>query len=430
MFDPNQQLPDFATQQATLEQQKMMAEYLRKRAGSSAMPESQMVGKQYIKPHWSEYLGGLLEKLQARQASDQAGQAQQQFAGQTQKAQQSWQSSLPQAIAATRGQPGIDPAEVGGEQIAPIQAQAAQPVTTEQVLKHTLAGMNIPGNEKAAGVYNQAALGEINREDAQAARREDHAAQSKDRATQLTMQLQARKEDLEMKLADTALSREDRATLAKMHDETLRAMNAATNDARRYAADQSREAAAERAGAAKATKPLAHLVHKDLADRDSTASAMQDLKGSFKPEFAGVGGYFRDKLGTYVPGTSTDAAEWWKNYRKNVQLIERHASFGGTLTPNEQASWRSADIETGMNPELVQKNLTLRANLAEKVYEKARQQHIGGGHNVDAAFPTRGLYVPPGTVQTPTSGPVVQETPLSPAEQARLEQLRKMKAGQ
>ena len=430
MFDPNQPLPDFQTQQEAIARQRMIADLLRKQAMSQQQPEGRMVGNQYVKPHWAQFLPALLDKFQAGQADRQAAGAEQAYGSQVNQARQQWQSALPQTTAAIQGQPGIDPAEVGGEQIAPIQAQPAQPVTTAQILKHTLAGMNIPGNEKAAGVYNQGALGELNREDIQAARKETLMQQSADKRDALQAQLQARKEDLETKLADTALSREQQAILKRERGQVDLQMNANTADARRYAADQARAAREVAGSAEKASKPLAHLVHKDLADRDATASAMQDLKSSFKPEYAGVGGFFRDKAGAWIPGGTTDTAEWWKNYRKNVQLIERHASFGGTLTPNEQASWRSADIEVGMNPELVQKNLATRANLAEKVYEKARQQHIGGGHNVEAAFPSRGLYTPPGAVQTPTSGPVTKEVPLSPAEQARLEQLRKMKAGQ
>ena len=109
------------------------------------------------------------------------------------------------------------------------------------------------------------------------------------------------------------------------------------------------------------------------------------------PEFGGVGGWARDKAGTWLPGTNTEAAEWWKNYRKDIQLQERYLLFGGTLTNNEQASWRSADIEPGMNPELIAKNLAIRADLAEKAYEKRRTQYGAGGHNVADAFPARNM---------------------------------------
>lgn len=414
MFDPNQPLPDFQTQQEAIARQRAMADMLRKVAMSQQQPEGRMVGKTYVKPHWAEYLPGLLDKIQAGYAENQATSAEKAYGGQVNQAKQQWQSAIPQAIAAQRD----PPQDIAGNMVQG-PSYGGQPVTTDQILKHTMAGMTIPGNQQAAAVYNQGALGELNREDTQAARREN-----------LQGQLEAHKRELESKLEDKALSREQEAALRREHDAVLLQMSENSREAREYAADQAREARMVASKAAKASKPLAHLVHKDLSERDATASAMQDLKSSFKPEYAGVGGFFRDKAGSWIPGGTTETAEWWKNYRKNVQLIERHASFGGTLTPNEQASWRQADIETGMNPTLITKNLATRANLAEKLYEKARTQHIGGGHNVEDAFPSRGLYVPP-VVPTASRVNVGGTGDLSATEQARLEHLRELKkAGQ
>lgn len=431
MFDPNQPLPDFQTQQEQLAQQRMYANALRKHAMDQRQPQGQMVGEglgaQYVAPHFLEQLAPAFAKAMGSYESSRVDAADKEFGARTNEARQDWQSKLPQAIAAQTAQD--PPQDIGGNMVQGPQYETApaQPITTERILKHTLAGMNIPGNEKAADLYNRGALADLTREDAQAARKEDRIAQETARRENLAANLQARKEELEMKLADTSLGREERVKYEKMHDDTLRYLGGLMLEGRKYSADQSREAAEARAEAKKTDKPLAHLVHKDLSERDATATAMQDLKSTFKPEFAGPAGYLKDKAGTYIPGATTETAEWWKNYRKNVQLIERHASFGGTLTPNEQASWRSADIEVGMNPELVQKNLATRSRLAEKVYEKARQQYIGGGHNIEGAFPARGSYVPD---KSATSGPVTPAGDLSPAEQARLEFLRAQKANQ
>ncbi len=135
----------------------------------------------------------------------------------------------------------------------------------------------------------------------------------------------------------------------------------------------------------KPIKPLAAGVVKQVTETRDNASTMDRLSTSFADNFAGKGlfGIGADAQMTVAGNVGADknAVAWWKDYKKNAELVERHAMFGASLTPGEQNSWRSADIAPGMNPEVVRANLATRATLTKKVAEAAAQDSIDAGHN-------------------------------------------------
>lgn len=131
-------------------------------------------------------------------------------------------------------------------------------------------------------------------------------------------------------------------------------------------------------------KPLPAGVVKQITEARDNAVTMDRLNSSFKDNFAGKGvfGLGADKQlaasGNF--GMDGAAVDWWKNYRKQAELVERHALFGAALTPTEQESWRSADIGPGMNAGVVKKNLETRAALTKKMFENAQADQIDAGH--------------------------------------------------
>ena len=132
-------------------------------------------------------------------------------------------------------------------------------------------------------------------------------------------------------------------------------------------------------------KPLAQKVVDNITEARDNASTIASLKSSFKPGFAGKGvlgiGADMQMSASGNIGVDKDAVEWWKNYRKQAELIERHALFGAALTPTEQASWRSSDIGPGMNADVIARNLDTRERMTKKVLERARQDSIDAGHS-------------------------------------------------
>jgi len=249
LFDPNQpQNPygDFASQTQRLEAQRRMAELLRRRANQNQGPgQGQMVSGIYVAPSWTQHLGSLFDQFQAGQAERAANAQAQNLAGQVSAARQKWGAALPQAVAAVPEQAGpVDP-----NNPTELAAQPAKPVTAGQILKHTLAGLEIPGNERAAALYNQGALADLTREDTQTFRKEEAAANRAATLMQHQSQQAARLEELKMRLEDRNLDRQSREQMAA-EQRALQAQIAAGNqELRRLALEAKKEADAEKAAA-------------------------------------------------------------------------------------------------------------------------------------------------------------------------------------
>jgi hypothetical protein len=142
---------------------------------------------------------------------------------------------------------------------------------------------------------------------------------------------------------------------------------------------------ADKTGAS--SKPLSGSVVKQLQEVGDNAVTLANLSNTFKDNFAnkgilGAGADSQLSLSATL-GKDKDSVDWWKNYRKQAELVERHASFGASLTPGEQESWRSADIGPGMHPDVIKRNLQTRANLAARMLENSRQDAIDAGHSED-----------------------------------------------
>lgn len=134
-----------------------------------------------------------------------------------------------------------------------------------------------------------------------------------------------------------------------------------------------------------AGKLLPQPVLKQITEVRDNAGTMKRLADSFNDDFAGKGvfGLGADKqMGVSAAlGADKDAVDWWKNYRKQAELVERHAMFGASLTTGEQEAWRSADISPGMDPTIVKRNLIQREALARKMLDTTRQDLIDAGHS-------------------------------------------------
>jgi hypothetical protein len=146
-----------------------------------------------------------------------------------------------------------------------------------------------------------------------------------------------------------------------------------------------------------------------LQEVRDNAVTLDTLLSGFKDDFAGKGVYGlgadTSLAAKAVLGSDRESVEWWKNYRKQAELVERHAMFGAALTPTEQASWRNADIGPGLNKDVIKKNLQTRANLTKKMLETTRQDLIDAGQSEQRvnAIAGRGPQAAP-TPATPNSG--------------------------
>jgi len=257
MFDPNQPLPDFQVQNAAIQRQRAIAEFLRKQA-SAPQPQGQMVGKRFIAPSLLQYLPGLMQQYDAGQISRQADSAEKQYGADVTAAKDSWASSLPRAVAAVPGRSALagPPDASGSPELAAVAPSPARLPDRASVLSSTMAGMRIPGNEKAAELWNKGMSDEWTREDNQQARTDAVSASTLARRDNLEAQRAA---DSDRRKAD--IEQRERESVRRSEDTRL-------------SIEQRREAAAE---AAAARRDIASLVAATAANKADKPAALKNL---------------------------------------------------------------------------------------------------------------------------------------------------------
>ena len=393
-----------------------MAQALRKAANSAQPGDGRMVGRTFVAPHWTEQLAPLLQQFQAGQAERASTKANADYQGRLGQAKQDWMSSLPQTIAAIPGRAELPgPVDEGGSpELAAVARTPAVLPTRDAVLKATMAGLRIPGNESAANLFNKGMSDDLTREDTQVFRTEERTANNQFRKDSRDADILARADEkaLGQKAASDNLKAtlEQRAADAKMRSEDMRLSIQQRADAAKDAVAARREIASGMQAIAqgktseeKPAKPLPANVMKPMTELENATQAITATAAAYKPEFGGLGGAMSKIAGTYVPGVSTEAANFWKDYAKQTQLPERHASFGATLPKGELSAWRDADIFPGMAPKLIQENLAKRAAIAQRAFERSREKYEAAGYpSVKDAFPS---------LRTPSAAPAPRAPP-------------------
>lgn len=164
-----------------------------------------------------------------------------------------------------------------------------------------------------------------------------------------------------------------------------------------------------------AGKTLPEPVRKVLTEARDNASTMERMLTTFKPEYAGkgvlgLGADLQLDVSSRL-GIDNPSVQWWKNYRKQAQLVERHAMFGASLTQGEQAAWAAADISPGMDPSVIEENLRTRAELTKKVLEFTRDDMISAGHSQKRITEIANRGAPPPDTDERKSGEVSGAAP-------------------
>lgn len=218
---------DFVTQQQQLQRQRRLADLLRLQAEQQPTyteNPGRMVSGHYVAPSWSQSLNNvvspILQRGYAQQQENQANQQEQAYNTGIGQARQQWQSALPQATAGRPALPG--PPDVNGS--PELAAVAPQMPDRGAVLKATMAGLEIPGNEKAATFYNQGMAADLEREDKQKEAmqlQKERLQQAREmRLEQLQQQERELSSKLDMQRENNIRDNETR----RMHDETLKAI--------------------------------------------------------------------------------------------------------------------------------------------------------------------------------------------------------------
>ncbi len=114
-----------------------------------------------------------------------------------------------------------------------------------------------------------------------------------------------------------------------------------------------------------------------------------DEMGLLANNFRDYGGYWTSSIGdmsNYIarntPGDSP-RAEWWQEYQRQ-KLAARQAISGQSLTSSEQTQYERADINPGMNNDLIRKNLALQQRILTRARDRTVLSLIKDGYNSGA----------------------------------------------
>jgi len=291
MFDPNQAMQagggqDFMAMQQEVERQRKLAELLRQRAmQQNADPlQGRMVGQgpgaQYVAPSIFQHLSQhIAPAINAQWQDNIAKKAEGDYDAQTNAQAEQWRSALPQATAARAELPGPQ-AEGGSPELA---GTPEVPITREQILKHTLAGRMNPKTREEAMLVNQSLTQDLTRAEDKTFRDEQARAAAQERKDALLEKLKADATTQAALLENRNLDRASRESLARQHDETLKAIAAMNAEARRAEAEARRAATQAKGVLAPDSREFRQDVEalsrrtRDSIPMISAAQAVQDL---------------------------------------------------------------------------------------------------------------------------------------------------------
>jgi len=255
---------DYVTKSDEIARQKRLAEVLRKyqldQFQKSIPVSNQMVGGRYINSPLQIMNAGLrsgVDKQLADQAEAEANRMSGAYQQQVTGAQRQWQQGLPQTVPGHAELPGPQ-AEGGSPELA---AQPAQIPNRSQVLSATLRGIQIPGNEKEAELWNRGMQEEQTREDRQAEAQSVLKATLAQRQEQFLAEQQRKRDDATDKAFNQARDDAEKARHNKETEENARQLRA-TNEAIAKGHDAARIAA--KAGSDKADAADKRDIYKNL----------------------------------------------------------------------------------------------------------------------------------------------------------------------
>ena len=140
-------------------------------------------------------------------------------------------------------------------------------------------------------------------------------------------------------------------------------------------------------------KPIKEKELNDLQGLNSLAGTLDELKKTFKPEYANLGvlGMGADisleaKRRGFGDEDAQNAARWWANYQR-LQAPNRHALFGSTLTGNELKNYQSFTAKPSDNAQYVINSLTDQINYAKGAESSKRNSLEAAGYRVPDTVP-------------------------------------------
>lgn len=135
--------------------------------------------------------------------------------------------------------------------------------------------------------------------------------------------------------------------------------------------------------AMKGGRAMTEAARTKMRELAATADALDTATGGFKDNFGGYGsamlGNAELAFKARISG-DTSGADWWRVYQAQKNII-RNDLFGAALTATEKAEFEKADIDPGLRPDVIRKNLQTRAKLTMTAVERTGRSMLAGGIN-------------------------------------------------
>jgi hypothetical protein len=154
------------------------------------------------------------------------------------------------------------------------------------------------------------------------------------------------------------------------------------------------QAAGQEVPPSNTNRPIPPSGIKDLADKGETATSFIRLSSTFKDDFGGKGtamiGDAQNLIGRNIGAGKGPQADWWQDYQNQKNLV-RNKLFGSALTATEAAEFDKANINPGMTPDLIRKNLARQKNAAIRAAKRLSGAYQKGGYSEEQISEALGL---------------------------------------
>jgi hypothetical protein len=155
-----------------------------------------------------------------------------------------------------------------------------------------------------------------------------------------------------------------------------------------------------------------------LSEQGGKFSNLTTFTETWRPEFGGYKvpavGAAANVAGRYLPEgvVGKDVAQgaaWWQSYDKFKNVV-RNELFGASLTKPEQAAFAQADIDPGMDPKQIEKNLGVQKLIVTNGLIRKANAMINEGYDPKTIAAAYGLDLSQlGVTAQPTRGPAARQ---------------------
>lgn len=134
-----------------------------------------------------------------------------------------------------------------------------------------------------------------------------------------------------------------------------------------------------------------------MAEEGGKAAQIAGFRSTFKNDYGGdifeAVGDLKNVAGRVSPWASKDAkqrSEWWQNYQSYKNIV-RNDQFGSALTKTEKTEFDKADINPGMQPDVIARNLKRQQDIVDASIKRKADALIQAGYSRDAVYKAYGI---------------------------------------